>query len=280
MISRAPDSGVAFLKLVERGEQALGHVMASFPGPLSVDYRRVLGDLPPASRCGPVLELIVAIGHAALPFLVARASSPDAEVRFWATHVLGELWFPEAATALLPRLFDDDLAVRRAARRSSASLALEGGEAGAPIVQGLSHSARNIDDPTRRRVLAIETMGDIRAGLMVPPLISALGDPSEDVVDAARRSLLFITRQDHGIDAKRWLDWWSKNSSRHRVEWLIDALTHDDAAIRRAAGEELKELTREYFGYQSDALADERARTQSHYRAWWAAEGRARFVGR
>lgn len=278
VMARAPDSGVAFLTLVESAEPTMHLLMEGFPGPLVVDRHRALEQLPPASRCGPVLELIVAIGHPALPFITARSGSIDVETRFWATHLLGELWYTESAAALLPRLFDEDLPVRRVARRSAAALATEGGAAGAPMLQGLSHMARNIDEPTRRRVLAIETMGEIRASAMVPPLISALGDPSEDVVDAARRALLFVTRQDFGFDAKKWSAWWASNAPRHRVEWLIDALMHDDATIRRAAGEELKNITREYFGYYDDLPAKERERAQGHYRAWWGSEGRARFA--
>ncbi len=278
VVAKAPDSGVAFLTLVEHAESTMHILMDGFPGLLTVDRTRVSEQLPPASRCGPVLELIVAIGHPALPFITARTASIDVETRFWATHLLGELWFPEAAAALLPRLFDEDPSVRRVARRSAATLAGEGGAAGAPIVQGLSHMARNIDEPTRRRVLAIETMGEIRASATVPPLISALGDPSEDVVDSARRALRFVTRQDFGIDAKQWLAWWALRSERHRIEWLIDALMHDDATIRRAAGDELKNITREYFGYHDDLPSMERERAQGHYREWWDTEGRARFA--
>jgi hypothetical protein len=279
VLARGPESGAAFLSLVDRGEQVMPLLTARFPGPLTADRHRARAELPPASRCGPILELIVAIGRRALPFITARSTSPDVEVRFWATHVLGELSYSEAATALLPRLFDDDVDVRRIARRSATALAAEG-PAGAPIIQGLSHMTRNIDEPTRRRVLAIETMGEIRVGAMVPPLISALGDPSEDVVDSARRALLFITRQDYGLDARRWSEWWGRNMSRHRIEWLIDALMHEQPSIRRAAGDELKHITREYFGYYDDLPPKERERAQGHYREWWESEGRARFGGR
>jgi hypothetical protein len=61
------------------------------------------------------------------------------------------------------------------------------------------------------------------------------------------------------------------------MEWLIDSLTHEVAEIRRAAGEELRSLSKEYFGYASDLPPRDRERAQQRYRDWWITEGRARF---
>ena len=74
-----------------------------------------------------------------------------------------------------------------------------------------------------------------------------------------------------------WSRWWGESSSHHRIEWLIDALLHEVPSIRRAAGDELKQLTREYFGYYDDLPKRERERAQAEYRAWWEREGRVRF---
>jgi hypothetical protein len=175
----------------------------------------------------------------------------------------------------VPRLFDEDVSVRRIARRSAAAL-VNAGAAGQPIVQGLDYLTRNVDESQSRRVLGIETMGEMRSGPLVPSLIAVLGDGSEEVGEAARRALLLITRQDLGRDAARWSEWWAKNADRHRIEWLVDALMHDVAAIRRAAGDELKQLTKEYFGYYDDLPRKERERAQGRYREWWEKEGRAR----
>ena len=276
MLVGGPGSQEAFAELVRHGEQAVQVLMAKFPGPLRVDRHRVRDQLPAASQCGPLLELLVAIRRPALPFVTTRTSQPDIEIRFWATHVLGELRYPEAANALVPRLFDDDVAVRRVARRSAASL-VSAGEAGAPILQGLEHMVRSPDQPAPYRILAIETMGEIRTGAMVPPLVDVLGAAHDDVAEAARRALLLITRQDFGKDIRRWNDWWARHGGKHRIEWLIDALMHDQPAIRRAAGDELKQLTKEYFGYYDDLPKKERERAHGLYRAWWEKEGRRRF---
>ncbi|XYI01788.1 HEAT repeat domain-containing protein [Sorangium sp. So ce1128] len=278
----------AFAELVRHGETAVSVIAARFPGPLRVERQRFREQLagpdgaagvaaaPPASQCGPLLELIVAIRRPALPFMTVRSASPDPEVRFWATHVLGELPYPEAANALLPRLFDDNIAVRRIAVRSAAQL-IAAPPAGGPILQGLDHIARDREEAPARRLTAIDTMAEIRSGSVVPALMSALTDPHEAIVDAAARALVVITRDDHGRDARRWASWWSRNADRHRIEWIIDALTHEKPAIRRAAIDELKGITKEYFGYYEDLPRQEREAAQERYRAWWSSEGRSRF---
>ncbi|AGP36214.1 FG-GAP-like repeat-containing protein [Sorangium cellulosum] len=278
----------AFAELVRNGETAISIVAARFPGPLRVDRQRFREQLagpdgaanvaaaPPASQCGPLLELIVAIRRPALPFMTVRSASPDPEVRFWATHVLGELPYPEAANALLPRLFDDNIAVRRIVVRSAALL-IAAPPAGGPILQGLDHIARDREESPARRLTAIDTMSEIRSGSSVPALISALSDPHDAIVEAAVRALTAITREDLGRDARKWMAWWSRNGERHRIEWIIDALTHERPAIRRAAIDELKGITREYFGYYEDLPRQEREAAQERYRAWWISEGRSRF---
>jgi Type II secretion system (T2SS), protein E, N-terminal domain len=281
LLTRFTDGGSgsqeAFDEIVRHGEHWIPALMAHFPGPLRVDRHRARAELPPASQCGPILELVIAIRRPALPFVSVRSSSADIETRFWATHALGELRYPEAANVLVPRLFDDEASVRRIARRSAFALVSDG-TAGAPILQGLDHITRNAEHPTPDRTLAIETMGEIRSGAMVPPLIAVLADPSDEVGDAARRALLMITRQDFGRDERRWQEWWLRSSGRHRIEWLIDALMHEQPSLRRAAADELKLLTKEYFGYYDDLPKRERERAQAQYRAWWEREGRARFA--
>ena len=276
VIDGGPGSHEAFDDLVRHGEQVLQALMTKFPGPLRVDRHRARDQLPAASQCGPILEILVAIRRPSLPFISVRASALDPEVRFWATHVLGELRYPEAATVLVPRLFDDDAGVRRIARRSATAL-VAAGAPGEPILLGLDNITRNADHPSSHRILAIETMGEIRSGAMVPALIAVLEGRADDVADAARRALLLITRQDHARDARRWHEWWSRNAARHRVEWLMDALMHDQPSLRRAAGDELKLITKEYFGYYDDLPKKERERAQSLYRTWWEREGKQRF---
>ena len=78
--------------------------------------------------------------------------------------------------------------------------------------------------------------------------------------------------------SSEWEKWWRKNAGRHRIEWLIDSLMHEDADIRRTAGDELKSITKEYFGYYDDLPRRERAGAQARYREWWEGKGKSRFA--
>ena len=131
-----------------------------------------------------------------------------------------------------------------------------------------------------RRIEMIETLGELRERLAVPLLIDALNDLEESVAAAARKALMVVTRQDLGRDPRKWQSWWAANGGRHRLEWLIDALMHEVPAIRRAAGDELKAITKEYFGYYDDLPRKERELAQLRYRDWWRTDGRARYQRR
>ncbi len=123
----------------------------------------------------------------------------------------------------------------------------------------------------------MESLAELRQPQAVPYLILALDDNPVDPVQSARRALVVLARQDFGTNTAGWNDWWRSASGRHRIEWLIDALTHESPEIRRPAGEELKALTREYFGYYDDLPAAERSQAQRQYRQWWETRGKARF---
>ena len=96
------------------------------------------------------------LGRQALPQMTVRSASSDSDQRFWATHALGELRYQESASALIARLFDDDVSVRRVARRSAAAL-VAAGEPGDPLVRFLDDMSRNPDEPVQRRLSARST---------------------------------------------------------------------------------------------------------------------------
>jgi HEAT repeat protein len=210
----------------------------------------------------------------ALPFVLAHVDDPDPDRRFWATFLLTELAYAEAVPAIVARLFDEREQTRRVARLAAKAV---GNGARELLVEELDRIVRDPDASQEKRVATIDTLGEMRDALVVPVLIGALGADIETLALAARRALMIVVRQDFGRDTRRWLAWWSSNSSRHRVEWLIDALTHDHSPMRRAAAEELKVITKEFFGYYEDLPKRERERAQQRYRDWWKSEGRARF---
>ncbi len=277
VVAGGPGAEEAMEELVSRGEQAVPIVMASFPGPLRARRTASPHDLPPAPVCGPILAVLARLGRAGLPFVTVRSAAADPDTRFWATHLLGELAYTEAANALLPRLFDEDVQVRHVARRSAASL-VSRGEAGRPIITVLDDIARATDEPIVRRVLAVEALGELTAESTVPTLLALLRSPVSDIADAARRALMLVTRHDFGRDRDAWYDWWQTHAAEHRAEWLIAALIEEQAPLRRAAADDLERLSGRGFDYD-DRDPRARERVWSFYQEWWNHEGRPSVRG-
>ena len=184
-------------EILELGEAAIPSVFARFPGPLTVDRNQAIGDLPRPADCGPVLRIVAAMRRLALPFLAVRSADNDVEVRFWATYLLGELNYADVAAALVPRLFDENPAVRRIAVRSARSLAASGNE-GVPLRKALERTVSYSEEPEGRRLIALWTIGELRLYQSIPTLISVLVDPVESITEAALRSLTAMTRQEFG----------------------------------------------------------------------------------
>jgi hypothetical protein len=264
-------------ELIRQGQKAMPAIMSRFPGPTVVDRARVEDGSLRAAECGPVLRLIAGQRRAALPFILPLVGDGDPLRRYWATFLLTELAYPEVVDPLVPRLFDPDPSVRKVARLAARALGEVAPEA---LMDRLVRFYRDPSLSHDRRIEMIETLGELRERLAVPLLIDALNDELEEVAAAARRALMTVTRQDLGRDSKKWQTWWAQNGGRHRIEWLIDALMHEVPAIRRAAGDELKTLTKEYFGYYDDLPRKEREKAHQRYREWWANEGRLRFQRR
>jgi hypothetical protein len=261
-------------ELLRLGERAMRTLIEAFPGPITFERARIASmPVPPrASDCGPVLRLVARQRKVALPFVLEKLESSDAEERGWAMHLLAELPYLEALPYALMGLRDPDPAARVSAALAVASVARSYSD---EVIVALGELSRAADP--HDRAAAMSAMAELREAALVPELIRALGDGDEAVVEAAQRGLALLTRQDLGADARRWVKWWEQNALRHRVEWLIDALTHEVSEIRRAAGEELKSVTREYFGYNADLPPRDRERAQQRYRDWWVTEGKTRF---
>jgi hypothetical protein len=209
----------------------------------------------------------------ALPFVIQKLEHPDHEQRYWATLLLAELPYPEAVPAIVGRLFDEQARIRRAARVAAAALAKRGPHV---VIDEIEKHVGQAE----HRSLAIDALGELREPEVVPLLVRILdehGKRDETTAQAARRALAVVTRQDFGAEPKKWEAWWQLHGAKSRIEWLIDALDHEVSENRRAAGEELRALTKEYFGYAHDLPPRERQRAQQRYRDWWATEGRARF---
>ena len=265
-------------ELLRQGERAMRVIMARFPGPLTFERSRFAAMISPprASDCGPLLRLVVRERKVALPFVLAGLRDPDSEVRGWATHVLCELCYPEAIASLLAVLRDPDASTRVSAARAIRAIArARPDEARESLSEVLANSADR-----EARLAAIHAIAELGEYALIPDLVRALSDPEKYVVMSAHSALVQVACQDFGDDARPWLRWWETNKSRHRIEWLIDALTHDVSEIRRSSSEQLRALSREYFGYATDLPLRDLERAQRRYRDWWIMEGRVRFERR
>jgi len=264
-------------KLVQIGEPAVAVLAGSFPGPITAELRRGIGNAPSrASECGPVLRTLARIGVKAASVLVVRTADSDPNVRAWATRLLGEMPNEDAARAIVRRFVDDEQEVRRAAL-AAGRLMQANAEARSMIHLGLADLLSDSSRPELQRHALNEAVADLRDGRAIPTVLRLLQDRSADIVRSAHWALVVLARQDYGLSAAAWEEWWRHNSARHRIEWLIDALLHESADIRRAAGDELKSTTKEYFGYYDDLPVAERQKAQNRYREWWEAKGKARF---
>jgi Type II secretion system (T2SS), protein E, N-terminal domain/HEAT repeats len=264
-------------KLVQIGDPAITQLVSIFPGPITSELRRGGSEGPSkASDCGPVLRTLARMGARPVPFVAVRTADGDPMVRAWATRLLGEMPSPESAQAVARRLTDEDAEVRRAAL-AAGNLLLMQVEAAEALQAKIAEGVSDVTRPEESRHSLIEALAELRAPLVVPTLVRLLEDGSPDIVRSAHWALGVIARQDFGTKAALWEEWWLAHSSRHRIEWLIDSLLHENQELRRTAGDELKSLTKEYFGYYDDLPKKERERAQERYRQWWETKGKARF---
>ena len=269
------DAGQAIVQL---GERAVSAIMARFPGPLAPGIDRDVSALPPASSCGPLFALLVAIGNDAVLQVAQRATSVLSEDRFWAAHVLGEIVCVESAEVVATLLFDDDPSVRRTARRATANLFAALEEAEEAVLPMLEQAARGSADRPGRRFIALDTLGELAVPSTIPTLIALLSDPVQDVAAAVHRALVQIACQDFGRDTRRWIDWFAANAARHRVEWIMDALMHESAELRRLAADALAPVVGRDLGYDPFESRDERAAAHVRYLLWWEQEGRVQLT--
>jgi HEAT repeat protein len=204
--------------------------------------------------------------------VLAHVEAPDPDSRFWATYLLTELVYADAIDAAVARAFDEDAKVRRAARAAVHALA----EAHpTPVVERLGEFT--LAQTVELRVRAIEALAETCEPSAVPVLLPLLEENEAEIAVATGKALMVLARQDFGLDSDKWREWWRQNKGRHRIEWLIDSLGHEHRKMRLQAGEELKWITKETFGYFDDLPRRERERAQKRFRDWWENIGRVRF---
>ncbi|MFO0692365.1 MAG: hypothetical protein U0230_02305 [Polyangiales bacterium] len=263
-------------RLLEVGDSAIPVLARRFPGPLWFDRRLPHKKAPRGRDISAVARALSVYRERAVPHILTLLENRDADVRYYATLLATEFSHRDLVVPLGRRLFEPE-----AQTRAQAIEALRGYRKFARELQDVLDAVRvvagNEKSEVERRVSAVRILGELRDDRAVELLVDLLGDGAASVAQQAHRSLVLITRQDFGTDAARWEPWVESNGDRHRIEWLIDSLLHPDEEIRRAASEELKALTQEYFGYHPAAPKKDRELAHRKYRQWWEQHGSQRF---
>jgi hypothetical protein len=259
-------------ELLAIGEPVLPVLIQRFPGPLWFDRNKPFKRRPRGRDISAVAYTIVAFGEPAAPYLASVIGGSDPDRCYYALMVAGEVPHNDLIDPVARRVLDRDDAVRL--------LALEvlRGYAALPqydvVMRAIAElSERPGKDPRRQR-LAVEALGELRDQRALRTLIARLSDRDEQVVQAAHRALVVLTGQDFGISPRKWESWAEGWGRAHRVEWLIESLLHNDESVRALAGDELKQLTQQYFGYHPALPRRDRELAQRKYREWWELEGR------
>jgi hypothetical protein len=257
---------------VERSSEALGSLMRRFPGKLRVDRFSVAGRPLRAAQYGGLLELVVRLGSVASELLIDKMSDPQRDVRFFATICAAELRPRSAVFALVERLFDQDYGVRATAIEALSGYPLQ------DLSQSLSRVRRAVHstDPevVAAATAAIVALGDIDA---IGDLIGAI-ERADRAGDHIRKALTALSAQDFGPSEKKWRRWYDGARRRHRIEWLIEGLSHKDDGVREASIQDLRRLTGEYFGYHHDLPRKDRDVAAERWAHWWRDTGMRRFV--
>lgn len=273
-----PDSAEAEIaQIIALGEQALPVLTRDFPGLLWFDRSRPHRRLPRGRDVSAVARAIAAFGDRAVPYLIPVLEHEGPDERFYATLLASEFRHPLLVEPLGRRVFDSDertaalaVDVLRMQRRFSGPMQ--------EVVEGLRAEARVPRSDVRRRVAATRALGALRDEGSLELFVQLLESDKPALVQEAHRSLVALTKQDFGESQPKWGAWVEQNAHRHRIEWLIDALLHNDERLRADAGEELKRLTQEYYGYHPALPKRDREVAQRKYRDWWSSEGQRRFT--
>ncbi len=251
-------------ELVARGAAAVPALAALFPGRLRVDPCADDVDVPTAHALSAVVDVLARLGTHGLPVAQAQLESADRSCRFAALLLFRLTPDARCIDALGARLYDDEASIRRLAVLALVPLLAHPGFES--VLRELRHQASTSSAPANRR-RAVELLGAFRDVGAIPLLVAAL---ATELADAAAAALRVIGLQNHGPRAGAWEKWWAKAKKRSRIDWLVDALDSDDAALRTQAQGELQALAGADVGDGADDVRGDRKRTMAVWRKWWA----------
>jgi hypothetical protein len=271
-----PEDEMVLLPLLAVGEAALPALAREFPGRLWFDRNEPHARVPAGRDVSPIARTFVAFGQRSVPYLIPLLDDEDPDIRYYATVLASEFVHPQLMQPVGRQLFDTDAGVRSSAYRALSVLYACEVEF-MQLIERLRASARDERD-LEPQVTSIEALGRLRDADSFEFFVTQLQSSEQPVSRASHASLVRLSCQDFGTSKKKWTSWFRKHGERHRVEWLIDGLMHSDERLRRRASDELKHLTREYFGYEPGGSKKQREAAQRKYRVWWQRVGFRMFV--
>ncbi len=263
---------LAIAEAVTRTPEVLAWMSEHFPGALKVDRFDLGGRHLKAAQHGPVLDLAVRLGAAAADLLNAKMRDGRKEVRYYATLCASESRPEAVVLTMVERLFDPDYGVREVALEGLVGAPVRALEEALEIPRRALHSEDL--DKIKTASAALAALADVRA---IPDLLDVHGRGGDAAV-AVGKALVGLTKQDFGINNKKWRQWWDKNRKKNRIEWLLDGLAARDPDVRRSSAEDLRKATGEYFGYHHDLPKRERELARQRWNEWWNQTGRLRFL--
>jgi hypothetical protein len=272
LLARLSEGGGGLESVLERvrkeGAALAPLLLSRLPGPSPYGRGDLLAGAVRPRDAGPYFLALVTLGRDALTLVTTRSATGAPSARFYATFLLGDFAYEEAAVAVAGRLFDPDADIRTIARVAARHLGPER-EVARPMAEALEGTLKDMLAGPRRRRLAAETLGELRLASGLGVLVDALGDSDSSVVDVAHRALVVLTCHDYGHDAAAWRSFGRREGGRPRVAWLVDSLTHDNATMRLLAAAELTPLLPHLPGLTRFAMlsATERAELQAACRA-------------
>jgi len=198
------------------------------------------------------IEILIGLGATAVPELIKRIATSDAEVRKFIVDILGEIGHPSCVTELLPCLQDADDNVRYAVVETFGKLKaeaavnalldlLESADTGLRFAIFEALAAIGVGVPVERIVPFSEdrllrkavfscfgSLGDVQA---LPVLIAGVADPLPKIRETA---LLAVGKIIKGLPAETPLP--PVAADRENLSGLVGKyLEHEDLNLRRAA---------------------------------------------
>lgn len=261
--------GAGVQSLLRIGPDALPIIAERFPGALWFQRGAAHRRPPSGKSVSPLGAALVAFGADAVPYVAVLLESDSPEVRYYALLVAADLAATHA-DILVPvgrLLFDHDDQIRETSAYVLRRLA-ERPEYGR-LLGTIESAILNPSTHVMYRLHGVRGLGALREGRAYRALVQLLEDPNEGIREASHTALRQLTAHDFGLDPKPWRKHLSKNATRLRPEWLLDALSNKDRDTRARACEELVLFSGQAIEFDPDAPKRDRKDAEKRWRQWW-----------